>query len=400
MPLYRCVVAAKAGKKTEVFRQAQSEEELVGAFSGAEEFLVSYRAADEEELYTTKRKFSKSVILEFTEIMAALLASGTTVRDCLRLCRSISSSPVTGKLCEGLLAGITRGEAFHKALRMYGSSFSSLYQALVRVGEQTGSVAGVFSRLAAYLRSRRKMRGKIMNALLYPCFVLAVALLGSLAIIVIVMPKMAEIFSAFDTEGSGGIRTQLDNIYGMLWMSVGGIALFTGIAVFAFYFRKKSPTFALWVDGVLLRFPLLGSFVLSVQTLDFAFAMEMLTGGGITVANALVESSSVVQNRALRAAVFKVHERLLKGEKLSASFMAYREFPAYIGTWLTVGEKTGEVQQVFRQIREFFQADVDYTSEKLMTMLEPLLTVVVGMIVLFLVVQFVLPVFYLYGTVL
>jgi type II secretory pathway component PulF len=80
--------------------------------------------------------------------------------------------------------------------------------------------------------------------------------------------------------------------------------------------------------------------------------------------------------------------------------MAYREFPAYIGTWLTVGEKTGEVQQVFRQIREFFQADVDYTSEKLMTMLEPLLTVVVGMIVLFLVVQFVLPVFYLYGAVL
>jgi type IV pilus assembly protein PilC len=137
-----------------------------------------------------------------------------------------------------------------------------------------------------------------------------------------------------------------------------------------------------------------------VETLNFSFAMEMLTGAGITAGNALKEGAAVVRNRAYQSAVVAVYESLLKGETLSAAFLAHAEFPPYIGTWITVGERTGDVGAVFAQIRAFFQQDAEYLAEKLVVVIEPAVTVAVGLIILALVVQFVLPVFSLYGTVL
>jgi type IV pilus assembly protein PilC len=397
MPHYRCLCQDAKGKKLEIIREAPAAEKLILSINETGSFLISYSLIDDEDLHKEKKHFSKDTIIEFTDIMSSLLVAGLSIQDSLELCASMSARSKTASLSRGLLRRVTQGAPFHQTLKIYGSSFSTLYQALITLAEKTGSASGVFSRLASYLRAEKKIRGKLENALWYPALILLAALIGCAAIIFYVMPRMTLIFSSFNINNTELFTIELSRIYRSLWVS-GVFFIFLVACVFtAFFMKKKSDPFALLLDRCFLSLPVLGPFIRSIQTLTFAFAMEVLTGSGITVNNALKESAAVIGNRAYQQAVLNVHAALVRGEHLSKAFSRQKEFPPYISTWIAVGEKTGSVDKVFAQIRDYFQSDVDHGSERLMGMIEPALTLLIGIVILLLIVQFVLPVFSLYG---
>jgi len=396
MPHYQCLVYNAKGKRTKIIKNATNEKELALSFSENGQYLISCKIVEEGNLFKTKKHFNKTVILEFTDIMANLLQAGLTLQGALELCKSISINTRTSVLSQTILNGLNRGMPFYEVLKIYTSSFSPLYRSLIRLGEKTGSVGAVFSRMSSYLRAEKKIRGKLGNILWYPLLILGIAVIGCFGIIFYVMPRMTDIFSAFNNNITETNIT-LDNIYRSLRISLGVIIIIAITAFSIFIFRRMSKSFAFFIDSAILSFPLIGYFIKSLQTLDFSFAMEMLTGSGITVNNALKESAAVVTNRAFSNAILEVYEKILRGEKLSSSFLDNKAFPEYIGTWMAVGEKTGAVEPVFSQIRTFFQTDVEHGSERLMGMIEPALTLLIGIIVLILIIQFVLPIFSLYG---
>jgi type II secretory pathway component PulF len=390
-------VSDASGKKSEIIKDANNEMELVISIKKMDLFLISSRIIDDSHLKKTKRRYSKDTVLDFTEIMAALLKAGMTIQDGLSLCKSIAANSKTAGLSQALLDGLQRGVPFHEVIKIYSSSFSPLYQSLIRLGEKTGSVAGVLSRMGSYLRSEKQIKGKVGNALWYPVFILCIAVVGCFGIVFYIMPEMAEIFAAFNVGNEDAVSLELRQVYNSLWAFLIIFLILIVCFGFVIVLRKTSEPFALFSDTILLRIPFLGRFIKSLQTLDFAFAMEMLTGSGITASNALKESASVASNRAFSQALLDVHERLERGEKLSEAFIGNAIFPGYISIWLTVGENTGSVELIFSQIRSYFQNDVDHGSERLMEIIQPVLTLIVGIIVFVLVIQFVLPIFSLYG---
>jgi type II secretory pathway component PulF len=127
--------------------------------------------------------------------------------------------------------------------------------------------------------------------------------------------------------------------------------------------------------------------------------MEMLVTNGFSVPVALRESVQCVSNRAYRDALIRSCDLLEKGVKLSTSLLEAKELPRYIGIWVAVAEETGSVASVFTQIRSYFQANYDDLSGRVITLLEPLMILIVGTIIMILVVQFVLPIFAIYGKV-
>jgi type II secretory pathway component PulF len=399
MPRYRCVTSNSQGKRTEIVREAPNEHDLIVTINETGLFLISYSIVADDENQKVRKRFSKSTILEFTEIMATLLKAGLTIHDSLEMCRSIAGNSKTSILSKGLLYGIVQGIPFHRTLRIYGSSFSPLYQSLVRLGEKTGSAASVFSRMSACLRSERKIGRKLANALWYPCLIVLAAVVGCVGIFFFIVPQMTYILSTFSLDEEI-LDIEITRIYRTISISAFVFLIVLSVLVFILIYRKISESFALRLDSFILFIPILGNFIRSIQTLDFSFAMEMLTGSGITIGSALKESSTVIRNRAYRAAILAVYDLLLKGEQLSMAFRKQKAFPPYICTWISVGERTGTVELVFSQIRDYFQGDVEHLSESMMTMIEPILTLLVGMVVLFFVMQFVLPIFSLYGRVL
>jgi type II secretory pathway component PulF len=397
MPYYRCTIVSASARKITLIKEASNDHELAASFNNTEQTLVKYAQVADSSLAQSKKNYNRDTILEFTEIMTSLLKSGLTVQDAIALCASIAAEPKTAWLCKSLHSALQSGLPLHAALKMHSPSFSSLYQSLVRLGEQTGSVAAVFERMSVYLRNEKKIRGKISNALWYPMLVLTAAFAGCAAIIAFVMPRMVEVYSAFRTETDQGAVLELARLYRSVWVSFSLFVFIFASLIGCALLKKYSPRFAYLLDYMFLKMPLFGRFFKAIQTMDFSFAMEMLTGSGINIHTALSETAAVARNRVYSKAITEVHSMLLKGEQLSFAFNSFKAFPHYISTWIAVGERTGAVGPVFTQIREYFQEDVERMSERLMNLLEPGLIFIVGIIVLILIMQFVLPLFSLYG---
>ena len=402
MPYYRCTVCNEAGKKSERLVQAGSTAELLEAYAGKNDFLLSFEETSavtlEDKRFFRKRKhFSRELIREFTGIMAALLASGNTIAASLELCGGMGG-PSTGKLgelCALLTDGIRKGERFSGCLLR--CSFPPLYVALVGIGERTGSTAEVFKRLGTYLATSKKIRTKVGGTLFYPVFVLVSALIGSVLILLFVMPRMAEIFSVFSTEGNA---VDMSSMYTSVYLLL-GITFLMGAGVFALgILHRYSARAAAVVDKLLLDLPFVGVFFKALESLDFCFALELCSRTGMNVAVSLGEAQKVLRNRAYANAVGEVKEEAAAGGNLSHAFLSSPVFPPVIGQWIAVGERTGEAEMVFTHLKDFFIETVDSFTERFLSGLEPVLMLLTGLIVLLLVLQFVLPLFSLYGAVL
>jgi len=397
MAYYRCSVINLAGKKTTLIKEAADEHDLAVSFNNEDHILIKHTLIADADILRSKKNYNHDIVLEFTQIMTSLLKAGLNIQDAVALCGSISSNHKTAWLCKSLLRALQNGLPLHEAIRMHSPSFPPLYRSLVRLGEQTGSVAAVFQRMSVYLLNEKKIQGKISNAIWYPALVLTITLAGSIGIIAFILPRMSEIYSAFKDGTGQNASIDMGHIYRSMWGSVVFIGTIAASVISFCLLRKYSTRFAYLSDYMFLNMPLFGGYIKAIQTMDFSFAMEMLTGSGINVHTALQETSTVIRNRAYAKALVHVHSMLLKGEQLSSAFVAHKEFPPYITTWVAVGERTGGVEPVFTQIREYFQADVDRMSERFISMLEPCLILVAGSIVLVMILQLILPLFSLYG---
>jgi type II secretory pathway component PulF len=400
MPYYRCNLIDKTGKKTSIIKEASGTQELIVSFNNTEQILIKYTPIDNNVIVSFKKNFKRNIILEFTEIMASLLKSGLTIQDAVALCSTITSSHETIRLAKNLHQALKNGLSLNESMKMHTPSFSPLYQALIRLGEKTGSVTAVFRRMSVYLRNEKQIKNKIGNVIWYPLLVLLISIVGCICIVVFMLPQMTEIYTAFNVDNTSEAGIEIARVYRSIWVSLCLWTIVIAIVVSVIVARKTSERIALITDHAILRMPILGNFIKSIQTMDFSFAMEMLTGSGITVQSALNETSQVVRNRAYSKAIHAVQSSIVQGKILSQSFAAFREFPPYIATWIAIGEQTGAVEAVFTQIREYFQSDVNAMSERLMNMLEPFLVLIVGIVILTMIIQFILPIFTLYGSLL
>ena len=342
-----------------------------------------------------KKNYEKEV-LEFTEMMEMLLESGLSIRDALEaldLMGKDSSAASTGKISLGktLLEHIRRGATFAQGMDMM-EEFPPMYREMIRVGNSVGSVEKIFPRLGAYLRDRKKLRDKISGALVYPALVLAVAFLGTAGLIFFVMPRMELIFAGFGADAGDSIRRNVRSLELALGVTAILGALLAGSAGFL---RNNSV-----IDRLALTAPLAGKFILSWESFNFVFAMEVLTGGGAPVEEAVLEAAALVSNGVYRRSLLQTREDLLNGASLARAFFENPFCPPCMGQWAAIGERSGKTERVFAQLRSYFQGELERRSSKFILLIEPALIAVIGMVILALVAGILLPLFSVYGTIL
>lgn len=400
MPIFRCTLVDSTGTTIRQEITATDLDSAVRAVSVGDRIPVSV-----EELSTSNKKSRQSrkkreAVLEFTEMMHLLTDSGLSVRDSLEVAANIGGTKGAGLLAADLSETLGKGTGFAQAIEAKDDFFTPIYRGLVSVGDRTGSVERIFPRLASYLREMKALRDKIMGALSYPLMVLSVTIIGSIGLALFVIPRMEAIFTGFGGDAADKVRA---NIRGMevfiIACLVCILALIVAAAVLGFLARNN-PSLAKALDRTKLSLPILGPFLAAWETLNFSFAMETLAAGGVAVEDALEEASRVVNNEAYKNAALEVRESVLKGHALSAEFRRHREFPEYMSQWMVVGERSGNTERVFAQIRRYFQAEVDRTTTRFTVLLEPALIVLIGVLLLVLVTGIVVPLFSLYGTIL
>jgi type II secretory pathway component PulF len=401
MPVYQCRVTDGTGRITEFSREAVSEEPLLRELASRRLFVLSLREAAEGEVRGGRGgRFSRNMVGELTDLLTLMLGSGLSLKDSLEVAETVCTRGKAAQLVTLLLEKIRKGSSFASALEAAGSSFPPVYRGMVRIGERIGSLDLVFPRLSSYLAEEKKMRERVAAALLYPAVVLGVAFMSAILIIVVLFPRLRDIFAQLGPGMGTKVESLMTSLTSVFAGAVALAAIAAFCAVWAMRARRHGGSSALRIDACALRLPLAGTFLLQRELLNFSFAMEALTAAGVGVEEALSESAGALRNSALKREIARIREHVMNGGHLSAAFARSTLFPARVARWVGIGERVGHVEKVFTQLRTYYQQEVEKWVTHLMTVIEPAIIVVLGILITLFVVVFIVPIFSLYGNVL
>jgi general secretion pathway protein F len=397
MAVFLCRVADPKGKIHEIVRESGSAESCLREISASQPFVISVREARGG---AGRRRFPMKTVRDLTDLLALLLPSGLSLKDSLEACAGALDRPPGQGLVSALLGNLRKGASLADALEGMAGTFPPFYRGMVRVGERIGSLERVFRELSGSLKSEKEMRDKVVSALVYPGVVLATAFAGAVLLLLVLIPRLQGVFAELGPQVPARLHSLTAALGAALGTAAGLTVLAAVTAAAAASVRRRDGPAALRLDAALARVPLVSAFLLRRDLLTFASAMEAMTAAGVGVEEALADCAGTISNRALRADARAVHERVLKGELLSAAFARSARFPARVGHWCAIGERAGRVENVFGQLRAFYGQEVVTWVTRLTTLVEPALILGLGILLILFIVLFVVPVFSLYAEVL
>lgn len=332
--------------------------------------------------------------LTFTKHLSIMLKSGIPLAESIEIVSRQNNNVYFRKVLHKIREEVVNGQEFDKALSFYPKFFDPFYVQLIKVGEQSGNLEKNLDYLATHLRKTHEFSQKIKSALLYPTIVLLVAFTAAIGLSIFVLPKLVDLFNSLDVELP--ITTRI-----LLWfanvMNNYGIYIFAflGICVIAFKVTI-SQKFAkpLW-HRFLLSLPVIGSFIQNVQLASICRNMGTLLQSSIPITRALEIQKESTQNMIFREYIDRIQKGVERGKTLESIFdhSKFNFFPLIAVRMLGVGEKTGKLDETFSYLGDYFEDEVDSTSKNLSTILEPVILIIVGLIVAFIAVSIIGPIY-------
>lgn len=334
-------------------------------------------------------------ILLFTQTMHSLLSSCLSLQSALKVCSEILADKREKTLVLSVFKKVNEGKKFSLALSDYKKEFSPLYISLVSIGEESGTLAEVFGHLSSYLKDKRNMNRKIIQALMYPAMVLITAVAVVIILTVFVMPRLEGIFEAFSV--SSDMAGQMIKVKARFIVSVVITAAVILAIVIATIMHKTSTKAAFMIDGAMLRIPVVKKIVLTMQMNDFSFAMRLMADTHFPLVQSLAQAKDVLRNGRIKNAVASVCKNITDGMAVGEAFEKEKIFPNYFIVWIKIAEENGNTPQAFKEISDYYRFENENILSDITQSAEPVFILITGAIIISVIAQFVIPVFNLLG---
>jgi type IV pilus assembly protein PilC len=277
---------------------------------------------------------------------------------------------------------VTEGSALSEAFAKHPKVFTNLYISLVGAGEETGDLTAIYKQLVKYMKWLDAMQSKIRKATRYPMIVSAVVVLVIVVMMGYVVPQIVGFIINMKQELPWYTKSLIaaSNFFKNYWWAI--LATPIVIIILIKVSRRMSSEVAFRLDLWYLSLPLFGQMIRKINIARFAQTFGALYSSGIDVLYALEAGSRTINNLALKAALDSAYEQVQNGSPLSDAFNSSGEFPSLVVRMLKVGEESGDLTAVLDQVAEFYSNDVDEAVQGLITMIEPALTGLLGIIIL------------------
>lgn len=327
-----------------------------------------------------RRRVSRGELINFCFDLEQSLRCGIPLLDALRAMSEQAAEPVTARLVDELVAAVESGRMLSEALAAHPRVFSSVFVALVRAGEQSGRLAEVFASLADSLRWQDELAAQTKRLLLYPALVLTV--LGAVVVflLTVLVPQVATLLRTLAIELPPQTRALLALSAGVREWGITALLSAVVIAIGALQLARRSPRLLAWRDAALLRLPVVGIILRKIVLARFARFFALLYEAGIAVLDALQTCVGVAHNRRIATALDQAGRHIAAGATLSDAFRVTGVFPPLVLRMLHVGETTGALDTALRNVVYFYGRDVRESAERGLKLLEPLLTLALGIV--------------------
>ena len=324
-------------------------------------------------------QLSKDQILEITEQLSTLIKSKLPLDHALKILQRISSHEKVKILVGNLLEKVESGSEFSAALESQ-KEFSPFYINMVRASEASGNLDSGLIQLYEYLDNAKRMRDKLMSALLYPFILLIVAGASIVMILLFVVPKITELFVG--TDQALPVPTQIviamsNGIVNYWWIiPVAVIA----IAYYISYISRSVAHKRFW-HRLFLKIPLLNDLIIRTETAKFANSLGTLVSNGVNMQTALPIANATLTNVVFSQLLSQAVESFKEGKSLFAIMSQVDYFPVLAGQMINVGEETGELESMLLRIGEIYEREVSNATQRFLSLLEPLLIVSLGIMI-------------------
>jgi len=361
--------------------------------------LVSVREAPTQVRLPAFRKgvATRDVVI-FTRQFATMINAGLPLVQALNILAQQTENKTFRDITRAVVYDVEAGNTLADAMRKHPKAFTDLYVNMVAAGEAGGILDTILDRLAAFLEKNDALVRKVKGAMVYPAVIMSVAVIAVAVLLLGVIPTFASMFASVNMELPLPTRIVMGASQFLLrfwWALIGGLGLF-GLAVRAYY---RTPNGRKVVDGGLLKAPVLGDLLRKSAVSRFTRTLGTLVSSGVSILDGLEITAKTAGNRVIHDAVMHSRQSIAGGETIAGPLQASGVFPPMVISMISVGEQTGGLDDMLSKIADFYDSEVDVAVSALLSLMEPLMIVVLGLIVGGMVVAMYLPIFDMVNTV-
>jgi len=344
----------------------------------------------------TKKFFgraSSKQVSTITRELSTMMTAGLALTDALSLLRGqVKEGTMMFEIMDHCLKTVQGGQSLGVALTKYKKVFGEAYVASINAGEEGGVLEEILAKLADNLENEEEFKGKIKGAMIYPVIVIIGMVAVAIIMMVVVIPKLMTMYDDFGTKmpASTLILMAISNFMAKTWF------LFPLLILgFILMMRSgdKNKKFRLTRDKLLLKVPIWGPLVNKTIITNTCRTLSMLTAAGISLNESLNIVASVAGNEVYYDAFIKISQRVQKGFDVASSFEETGIFPSIVVQMVTTGEATGKLDDVLMRVSNFFKVEAEQSVKSLTAAIEPLIMIVLGIGVAFLIMAVLMPIY-------
>jgi len=394
MPSYTYSAKNLYGKTISGTVDARSPEIAVGLLKSQNLTVIdlSEKTADVFEKFLDFRGVPQGEVVTFTRQLSTMISAGLPIARALDVLANQSINRNFKKIILEILRSVEGGVSLSMALGMHPKVFNTTYISLVRAGESSGKLDTILKRLAENMESERELNSKFKSAMIYPAIVF-IAMIGVFIILMIfVIPKLSEMYTSMNVELPAMTQFMINAsnfmvkyIYIILVL---GIGAFLGIRSYA-----QSEKGKIYISEIVIRIPVFGKITLQKDYARFSRTLSLLINSAVPIVESLNIVSTVMTSQSLKNAVTDAANQVEKGNSLSNYFKSTNFFPSLLGQMAGVGEETGKMDEVLERVAIYYEGEVDNLVKGLSAALEPVILVMLGVMVGFLIVSIITPIY-------
>jgi type IV pilus assembly protein PilC len=397
LPTYRYKAVDQVGRTAQGQLDAHNEIDLELRLEHIGLDLITFRQVKKTATLFNTNKVSHKDLMMFCFQLEQLTSAGVPLLEGLIDLRESTANLHFQKVIGGLVSEVEGGKMLSQALAEYPRVFSNVFVSLVRAGEQTGKLPEVFDNLASTLKWQDELVSQTRRLIAYPSFVLVVVLAAVAFLMSYLVPQMVSFLQNMGQALPLETRVLifLSNSFVNYWWLIVSLPIVAAVTVAIMV--QRSPEARYKVDYIKLNLPILGDVLQKIILARFARYFALMYQTGIPILDAIKTCEEIVANRVVADALSRAQQQINAGDSMSESFKNAGLFPPLVVRMIRVGESTGGLDKSLLKISYFYDRDVNESIEKMMKMIEPTLTLLLGGILAFIMFSVLGPVYDSFG---
>ncbi|WP_262696254.1 type II secretion system inner membrane protein GspF [Kordiimonas aquimaris] len=396
MPAYEYQALDARGRNRKGIISADSERDARQQLKASALFataMVPAKAsiASRSKLFDFANKLSAKDLVLITRQLSTMLEAATPLEEALNIIATEAEKPVIRCVLTRVRTSVIEGTRLSAALEQETQSFDPLYCAMVGAGEASGNLAGVLSNVADQREKTEETKRKVQTAMIYPMVLAFVAIAVVTVMMIFVVPRVVEQFANFGGE-LPTLTIAVIAVSNFLTSYGGSLAVVLLLVIVGFVLGMQQAGFRLSVHTLLLKLPVIGGLLRTVNAARFARALGTLINGGSPVLEGLYAARATLLNKRMQASLDTAIAEVREGGSLSQTLRRSGQFPAMLSYMIAAGERSGQLAEMLTKVADYLDRDFDGFTKTALGLLEPLIVIFMGVVVGAIVISIMLPI--------